>query len=132
MTNSIRRSTMPEYKTLPDGAWLVDTLHLDLDGYCPNEELRDGFVTGALKKIRIESGMMRKLADGTWEETSAKWEALELLEFTFNHTFTMGEGVEAKRAVRVAARTWDEADRIFKWHVNQWMNCGLISGWSNV
>ena len=131
MRDSIRRSEMPAYKTLPAGNWLSETLHLDLDEYCANEDLRDGFVTGALKRIRIEPGMMRKLADGTWERTSEKWESLELLEFTFNHTFYMGEGIEAKRSVRVAARTWDEADRIFKWNVDQWMHCGLISGWRN-
>lgn len=131
MTDSVRRSAMPEYKTLPAGNWLNEMLHADLDGYCANEDLRDGFVTGALKRVRIESGKMRKLPDGHWEETSEKWEALELLEFTFNHTFYMGEGVEVKRSIRVAARTWDEADRIYKFHVDQWMHCGLISGWRN-
>lgn len=131
MRDSVRRSEMPEYKTLPRGRSLSETLHLDLDGYCANEDLRDGFVTGALKRVYIESGMMRKLPDGRWEETTSKWEALELLEFTFNHTFYMGEGVEVKREVRVAARTWDEADRIYKWNVDQWMHCGLISGWRN-
>lgn len=131
MSEHLRRSEMPEYNTLPAGRFLNDTLHADLDGYCANEDLRDGFVTGALKKVRIESGKMRKLPDGHWEETSAKWEALELLDFTFNHTFYMGEGVEVKREIHVAARTWDEAHRIYKWNVEQWMRCGLISGWRN-
>ena len=131
MSDSVRRSAMPEYNTLPAGNWLNETLHADLDGYCPVEKLRDGFVTGALKRVRIESGMRRKLPDGHWEETSAKWEALELLEFTFNHTFYMGEDIEVKRSIRVAARTWDEADRIYKFHVDQWMHFGLISGWRN-
>ena len=131
MSNSVRRSAMPEYKTLPAGHSLSETLHFDLDGYCAKEEVRNGFVTGALKRVRIEPGLMRKLPDGRWEATSEKWEALELLEFTFNHTFYMGEGVEVKREIRVAARTWDEADRIYKWNVDQWMHCGLISGWRN-
>lgn len=131
MSEHIRRSEMPDYNTLPAGHFLFNTLHADLDEYCPNEELRDGFVTGALKRILIESGMMRKLPDGHWEDTTSKWEALQLLEFTFNHTFTMGEGIETKREIRVAARTWDEAHRIYKFYVDQWMCCGLISSWKN-
>lgn len=60
--------------------------------------------------------------------------ALELLEFEMHDAYKMGyakDGSEiwVNRTVRVAARDWDEATRIYEWHKDRWMNCGLISGW---
>ena len=142
----MRFNDLPEYSTIKIGRDLIDCLHLpEPENYSDLEKIKEwnGFVDAtALERP------WRKNADGSWEETSDKWKALNLLVFKFKYNFNMGtrtdslfdpnesewsnkNQVRVNRTIYVAARDWDEASRIFQWKRDEWMNCGLISGWQN-
>ena len=137
--NSKCRSDLPAYNTLEIGAELSDCLHFPLESYCTVEKVneRNGFVCGKdelPKRVRIGYSYMQRLA-GHLVETRPQWQALELLVFTFTCAYMVGvkngEEIWVNRDVRVAARDWDEADRIYRYFKEQWLNCGLFSGWMN-
>ena len=149
----MRFNDLPEYSTIKYGRDLTDCLHWpEPENYPDLEKVKEwnGFVNATdLEHPYIRGGMMRKNADGSWEETSAKWKALKLLVFKFKYNFNMGTRTDSlfdpnepewssknlirvNRTIYVAARDWNEASRIFQWERDQWMRIGLISGWQNI
>lgn len=140
--NAKRRSEIPAWKDLEYGHDLTDCLRNPWpEDYATVEQRNEwnGFVCRKdefPKRVLICDSWMRRMPDGHWEEQRSKWEALELLEFEMKDAYKMGynkDGSEiwVNRTVRVAARDWDEAIRIYEWHKDRWMGCGLICGWMN-
>ncbi|MBR0341227.1 MAG: hypothetical protein IJH64_03045 [Oscillospiraceae bacterium] len=140
--NAVLRSPPPPWEDLEWGRDLTDCLRCDWpEDYAPVEERNkwNGFVCGKdkmPKRVLIRDSFMRKMPDGHWVEQRSAWEALELLVFEMKDSYKMGVTPEGKeiwvnRTVYVAARDWDEATRIYNWHKDRWMNCGLICGWMN-
>lgn len=140
--DSKRRSDIPAWKDLECGRDLTDCLRNPWpEDYATVEQRNEhnGFVCekDALpKRVAIRDSFMRKMSDGHWVEQRSAWEALELLDFEMKDSYKMGNAPDGSeiwvnRTVHVAARDWDEAIRIYKWHKDRWMSCGLISGWMN-
>ena len=138
---SMRFNELPEYETIKCGRDLTDCLRFPQpEDYADLADVKEwnGFVPSELERPFIRSDMMRKNADGHWENTSEKWKACNLLIFEFEYCFYMGletgsaDKIKVNRKIRVAARDWDEAGRIFQWKRDEWMSCGLISGWQNI
>ena len=148
----MRFNDLPEYSTIEIGRDLTDCLRMpNPEDYPDLDKVSEwnGFVDATnLERPLIRGDMWRKNADGSWEETSAKWKALKLLVFKFKYNFNMGtrtdslfdpeapsycdaNSIRVNRTIYVAARDWDEASRILNTNLNTWMNCGLISGWQN-
>lgn len=130
------------WEDLECGRDLTDCLRCDWpEDYATVEQRNEwnGFVCGKdkmPKRVWIRDSFMRKMPDGHWVEQRSAWEALELLDFEMKDAYMMGKTPEGEeiwvnRTVHVAARDWDEATRIYNWHKDRWMSCGLISGWMN-
>ena len=137
-----RRSDIPAWKDLEYGHDLTDCLRNPWpEDYAPVEKRNEwnGFVCGKdemPKRVLIRDSWQRRMPDGHCVEQRSAWEALELLEFEMKDSYRMGyakDGSEiwVNRTVRVAARDWDEATKIYNFHMYRWMDCGLICGWMN-
>ena len=139
--DSKRRTDIPAWKDLECGLNLTDCLRNPWpEDYATVEQRNEhnGFVCGKNelpKRVRINESWQRKMPDGHWVDQRPAWEALELLDFEMKDCYKVGvkngEEIWVNRAVHVAARDWDEAIRIYNWHKDRWMNCGLICGWMN-
>lgn len=141
--SALRRSELTTaWKDLDYGHDLADCLRLDYPENYESVEKRNehnGFVCGKdklPKRVSIRGEWMRKMPDGHWVEQRSAWDALELLDFEMKDCYKVGVTPKGKeiwvnRTVHVAARDYDEAVRIYNWHKDRWMNCGLISGWMN-
>ena len=140
--DSKRRSDIPAWKDLECGRDLTDCLrwtHPEDYASVKARNEHNGFVCGKNelpKRVLIRDSWQCKMPDGRWVSQRADWEALELLDFETQDCYKMGyapDGSEiwVNRTVHIAARDWDEAVRIYNYHKDRWLSCGLICGWMN-